>query len=36
MARLAGLVPIGRWNDCHDSPFTAESRSHISAWQKAA
>jgi hypothetical protein len=36
MARLAGLVPIGRWNDWDRSPFTAGSRSHISVWQKAA
>jgi hypothetical protein len=36
MARIAGLELVGRWNDWNRSPFTADSRSHISAWQKAA
>jgi SAM-dependent methyltransferase len=36
MARLAGLVPAGRWTDWNRSAFTADSRSHISVWQKAA
>ena len=36
MARLAGLRPTGRWGDWDRSPFTAESRSHISTWAKVA
>jgi hypothetical protein len=36
MARIAGLRPSGRWSDWDRSPFTGESRSHISTWQKAA
>ena len=34
MARIAGLRPSGRWSDWDRSPFTAESRSHISTWEK--
>jgi hypothetical protein len=34
MARLAGLTPRGRWSDWDRSPFTRESRSHISVWEK--
>jgi len=36
MARMAGLRPSARWSDWDRSPFTADSRSHISTWQKAA
>lgn len=36
MARLAGLRPSGRWSDWDRSPFTGESRSHISTWEKIA
>jgi SAM-dependent methyltransferase len=36
MAQIAGLHPGGRWSDWDRSPFTAESRSHISTWEKAA
>jgi hypothetical protein len=36
MARLAGLRLSGRWSDWHRSPFTAESRNHISTWEKVA
>ena len=36
MARLAGLTLRDRWNDWHRGPFTSESRSHISVWEKAA
>jgi SAM-dependent methyltransferase len=36
MARLAGLTLRERWNDWHRGPFTSESRSHISVWEKAA
>jgi len=36
MARIAGLRPTGRWSDWDRAPFTTESRSHISTWQKDA
>jgi hypothetical protein len=36
MARIAGLRPSGRWGDWDRSPFTADSRSHISTWDKGA
>jgi hypothetical protein len=36
MARLAGMVLRERWSDWHRAPFTSESRSHISVWEKAA
>ncbi len=34
MARLAGMTLRERWNDWDRSPFTSESRSHISVWEK--
>jgi hypothetical protein len=34
MARLAGMTRRERWNDWDQSPFTSESRSHISVWEK--
>lgn len=34
MARLAGLAFHARYADWRRSPFTAESMSHISVWQK--
>ena len=34
MARLAGLRLRHRWGDWHGAPFTAESRSHVSVWDK--
>jgi len=34
MARIAGLTPRDRWADWDRSPFTAESRKHVSIWQK--
>ena len=34
MARIAGLRLRHRWADWHRRPFTGESRSHISVWQK--
>ena len=34
MARIAGLRLRHRWEDWHGAPFTAESRSHVSVWQK--
>jgi hypothetical protein len=36
MARLAGMVMVGRWSDWDRSPFTGESESHISVWEKTA
>jgi hypothetical protein len=34
MARIAGLTLQGRWADWNGRPFTSESRSHVSVWQK--
>lgn len=34
MARLAGLSLRHRWADWDRAPFTAESTSHVSVWQK--
>jgi SAM-dependent methyltransferase len=34
MARLAGLSLTARWADWKRSPFTGESTSHVSVWQK--
>lgn len=34
MARLAGLTLRERWSGWHREPFTSESRSHISVWEK--
>ncbi len=34
MARLAELTLRGRWADWNRSPFTAESRKHISVWER--
>lgn len=36
MARLAGMRLRERWSDWKRSPFTADSRSHISVWEKPA
>ena len=36
MARLAGLVLRERWGDWDRSPFTSESTSHVSVWQREA
>ena len=35
MARLAGLRLRDRWADWHRSPFTSESRSHVSVYERA-
>ena len=35
MARLAGLRLRERWGDWHRSPFTAQSRSHVSVYERA-
>ena len=34
MARLAGMKLQERWSDWDRSPFTAESRKHVSVWPK--
>jgi SAM-dependent methyltransferase len=34
MARLAGMTLLHRWSDWHRSPFTSDSRAHLSVWQK--
>jgi SAM-dependent methyltransferase len=36
MARLAGMVLRDRWSGWRGEPFTADSRSHVSVWEKAA
>ncbi|MFT7649757.1 MAG: hypothetical protein ACI8Y4_004521 [Candidatus Poriferisodalaceae bacterium] len=35
-ADIAGLQPRERWADWHRNPFTAESASHVSVWEKLA
>lgn len=34
MARLAGMRLTDRWSDWERAPFTADSRKHVSVWQK--
>jgi hypothetical protein len=34
MAQLAGLTLVERWGDWDRRPFTSESESHVSVWQK--
>src|SRR4051794_23001436 len=34
MARIAGLAMRERWEDWDRSPFTSESRKHVSVWTK--
>jgi SAM-dependent methyltransferase len=34
MARLAGMTLRERWADWHRAPFTSDSRSHVSVWEK--
>ena len=36
MARLAGMTLRERWADWNREPFTGESPSHVSVWEKAA
>ena len=36
MARLAGMRLRDRWSDWSRAPFTGESRSHVSVWEKGA
>ena len=35
MARLAGMRLRERWEDWDRSPFTSESRKHVSVWERA-
>ncbi len=34
MARLAGMSLRERWGDWDRAPFTSDSRSHVSVWEK--
>jgi len=34
MARIAGMSPRERWGGWNREPFTAESRKHVSVWEK--
>jgi SAM-dependent methyltransferase len=34
MARLAGMRLRERWEDWHRSPFTSDSRKHVSVWER--
>jgi SAM-dependent methyltransferase len=34
MARIAGMTLRERWADWHRAPFTGESTSHVSVWDK--
>ena len=36
MARLAGMTLRERWSDWNRGPFTSDSMSHISVWQKSS
>jgi SAM-dependent methyltransferase len=36
MARLAGMTLRERWSDWTRAPFTSESTSHVSVWEKTA
>jgi hypothetical protein len=36
MARIAGLHLVQRWGDWALTPFSADSTSHVSVWQKTA
>jgi SAM-dependent methyltransferase len=36
MARTAGMTLRERWSDWNRSPFTKDSKSHVSVWQKPA
>jgi SAM-dependent methyltransferase len=36
MARLAGMALRERWSDWTRAPFTSESTSHVSVWEKSA
>jgi hypothetical protein len=34
MARLAGMRLRDRWGDWGGAPFTADSRAHVSVWER--
>jgi len=34
MARIAGLRLSERWQDWERTPFTLDSRKHVSVWEK--
>jgi len=34
MAQIAGMTSVGRWADWDRSPFTSDSRKHISVWAR--
>jgi hypothetical protein len=36
MARLVGMTLRERWSDWQRTPFTGDSRSHVSVWEKPA
>ena len=36
MARIAGMTLRERWSDWNREPFTSDSMSHISVWQKSS
>ncbi|HEY1446507.1 MAG TPA: class I SAM-dependent methyltransferase [Acidimicrobiales bacterium] len=36
MGRLAGMALRERWSDWDRSPFTSDSRSHVSVWEKTS
>ncbi len=36
MARMAGLTLRDRWSDWDRDPFTGESHTHVSVWEKGA
>ncbi|HEX6221045.1 MAG TPA: class I SAM-dependent methyltransferase [Acidimicrobiia bacterium] len=36
MARIAGLTLRERWSDWQHTPFTADSTSHVSVWEKTS
>jgi hypothetical protein len=36
MARLAGLTLRERWSDWDRAPFTSDSTTHVSVWEKSA
>jgi hypothetical protein len=36
MARMAGLHLVERWGSWRRDPFTSESTSHISVWEKGS
>jgi SAM-dependent methyltransferase len=36
MAQLAGMTLRERWSDWNREPFTSDSRSHVSVWEKLA